>query len=70
MPFYVFGSVGLLWLFLWFRQVESEPAADPRLSTEERELLQAVRPATNLEKRVPLRRLLLQPAVAAIVCCN
>jgi ACS family sodium-dependent inorganic phosphate cotransporter len=35
MPFYVFGSVGLLWLILWFRQVENDPAADPRLGAEE-----------------------------------
>src|SRR5215831_13956897 len=26
MPFYVFGSVGLLWLILWFRKVENDPA--------------------------------------------
>jgi MFS transporter, ACS family, solute carrier family 17 (sodium-dependent inorganic phosphate cotransporter), other len=70
MPFYVFGSVGLLWLLLWFRQVESEPAADPRLSTEERELLQAVRPATDLEERVPLRRLLLHTSLASIVAAH
>src|SRR5215472_2543225 len=60
MPFYVFGSVGLLWLILWFRQVENDPAADPRLGAEERELLQAARPATHLAERVPLRRLLLR----------
>ena len=67
MPFYVFGSVGLLWLILWFRQVENDPAGDPRLGAEERELLQAVRPATHLVERVPLRRLLLRASVAGIV---
>ena len=67
MPFYVFGSVGLLWLILWFRQVENDPAADPRLGTEERELLQAARPATHLPERVPLRRLLLRASVGGIV---
>ena len=67
MPFYVFGSVGLLWLILWFRQVENDPAADPRLGTEERELLQAALPTTDRVERMPLRRLLLRAPVAGIV---
>jgi ACS family sodium-dependent inorganic phosphate cotransporter len=67
MPFYVFGSVGLLWLILWFPQVENDPAADPRLSTEERELLQAGRPTTDHVERMPLRRLLLRASVTGIV---
>jgi len=65
MPFYVFVSVGLLWLILWFRQVENDPAA--RLGAGERELLQAAQPATHLVERVPLRRLLLRASVAGIV---
>jgi MFS transporter, ACS family, solute carrier family 17 (sodium-dependent inorganic phosphate cotransporter), other len=67
MPFYVFGTVGLLWLILWFRQVEDDPAADPRLGAEERQLLQAARPRTDLVQRMPLRRLLLRASVAGIV---
>jgi MFS transporter, ACS family, solute carrier family 17 (sodium-dependent inorganic phosphate cotransporter), other len=67
MPFYVFGSVGLLWLILWFRQVENDPAADPRLGPEERELLQAARPTTDRTEQMPLRRLLLRAPVAGIV---
>jgi MFS transporter, ACS family, solute carrier family 17 (sodium-dependent inorganic phosphate cotransporter), other len=67
MPFYVFGTVGLLWLILWFRQVENDPAADPRVGAEESKLLQAARPRTDLVQRLPLRRLLLRKSVAGIV---
>jgi MFS transporter, ACS family, solute carrier family 17 (sodium-dependent inorganic phosphate cotransporter), other len=67
MPFYVFGGIGLLWLILWFRQVENNPATDPRAGAEERELLQAVRSASYPVERVPLRRLLLRASVAGIV---
>jgi len=67
MPFYVFGTVGLLWLILWFRQVENDPAADPRLRAEERRLLQPLPPRTDLVPRLPLRRLLLRASVAGIV---
>jgi ACS family sodium-dependent inorganic phosphate cotransporter len=67
MPFYVFGVIGLVWLILWFRQVENDPAADPRLGAEERALLQTARPTMDLVERLPLRRLLLRAPVAAIV---
>ena len=67
MPFYLFGSIGLLWLILWFPQVENDPAADPRLGAEECELLQATRAATHVVERVPLRRLLLRAPVAGII---
>jgi MFS transporter, ACS family, solute carrier family 17 (sodium-dependent inorganic phosphate cotransporter), other len=67
MPFYIFGIVGLLWLILWFQQVEDNPATDSRVSAEERALLQAVRPTTDPVERVPLRRLLLRAPVAGIV---
>ena len=67
MPFYVFGTVGLLWLILWFRQVENDPAVDPRVGAEERQLLQGARPRTDFEQRMPLRRLLLRASVTGIV---
>jgi MFS transporter, ACS family, solute carrier family 17 (sodium-dependent inorganic phosphate cotransporter), other len=37
--FYVFGSFGLLWCALWFRDIENDPSADTRLDAGERELL-------------------------------
>jgi MFS transporter, ACS family, solute carrier family 17 (sodium-dependent inorganic phosphate cotransporter), other len=67
MPFYVFGTVGLVWLVLWLQQVEDDPATDPRLCAEERALLSTVRPTTDLVEPVPLRRLLLRAPVAGIV---
>jgi ACS family sodium-dependent inorganic phosphate cotransporter len=67
MPFYVFGVIGLVWLILWFQQVENDPAADPRVGAEERALLQTTRPMKDLVERMPLRRLLLRASVAAIV---
>jgi MFS transporter, ACS family, solute carrier family 17 (sodium-dependent inorganic phosphate cotransporter), other len=66
-PFYVFGAVGLVWVIVWFQQVENDPAADPRLGAEERELLQAARPATHLVERIPVCRLLLRASVAGVV---
>jgi ACS family sodium-dependent inorganic phosphate cotransporter len=67
MPFYVFGVIGLVWLILWFQQVENDPAADPRVGAEERALLETARPTMDLAERIPLRRLLLRASVAAIV---
>ena len=67
MPFYAFGTVGLLWLILWARQVQNDPFTEPRLDDEERALLQAVRATTERAERVPLRRLLLRKPVAGIV---
>lgn len=67
MPFYVFGTAGLLWLILWFQQVENDPGGDPRIGTQERALLQAARSPSDLVERVPLRRLLLRAPVAGIV---
>jgi len=66
-PFYVFGFIGLMWLIVWFQQVENDPAADPRLTSEERALLQAARLSTDRVHRMTLRRLLLRPSVVGIV---
>ena len=37
--FYVFGSAGLVWVIVWFRQVENDPADDPHVDAGERALL-------------------------------
>lgn len=66
-PFYIFGTIGLLWLIPWFQQVEDDPAADPRLGAEEPELLQAARATTDLVDRAAFRRLLPRAPVAALV---
>ena len=65
-PFYVFGLIGFVWLIVWLQQVENDPAADRRLSAEERVLLLEVGPARP-RKQVSLRHLLLRPPVLGIV---
>ena len=66
-PFYVFGIIGLMWLIVWFQQVENDPATDRRLSAEESVLLQSVRPAKQRMDAVTLRQLLLRPCMLGIV---
>lgn len=70
MAFYAFGACGLVWAILWDRSVENDPADDPRLSAEERALLMRARPAKDSAKRMPVRRLLFQRPVAAIVVAH
>jgi ACS family sodium-dependent inorganic phosphate cotransporter len=65
--FYAFGAAGLLWLPLWFGQVENDPRADRRLRASERALLPAAPRADSAARRVPLCRLLLRPPVLAII---
>ena len=67
MPFYIFGTVGLLWLGLWFQHVHNDPGTDPRLGAVERALLEMARPISDPVERVPLRRLLLRASLAGIV---
>jgi len=67
MTFYAFGSVGLVWAALWFRQVVNDPARDPRLGDAERALLSVVQSAvTESRLRLPLRRLLRAPVLAIV----
>ena len=67
MPFYVFGAIGLLWLVLWFEQVENDPVTDRRLGAEERRLLQGERSTSDPVGRALLQRLLPRASVMAIV---
>jgi ACS family sodium-dependent inorganic phosphate cotransporter len=67
-PFYVFGLAGLLWMLLWFRQVENDPRADARVGAAERGLIESIRVAgDSTTEPVPWRRLLLSRPVLAIV---
>ena len=68
--FYVFGATGLLWVIVWFKQVQNDPAADPRVDAEERLLLLKGRTASVSVDKTPLRRLLLRAAVLAIVAAH
>ncbi len=67
MAFYAFGAAGLLWVIAWFKQVQNDPAADPRVGPEERAQLLKARPAAGPVDKVSLRRLLLRTPVAALI---
>jgi len=65
--FYAFGAAGLLWVIVWFQQVQNDPAADLRLGREERALLSETATTARSADRAPLRRLLLRTPVWALV---
>jgi ACS family sodium-dependent inorganic phosphate cotransporter len=68
MAFYAFGVAGFLWVIAWFKQVQNEPGTDPRLGLEERALLlKTGSTSESVDREVPLRRLLLNTTVSAIV---
>ena len=65
--FYAFGVPGLVWVVVWFQRVTNDPAADPRVTAEERALLaETSLPPTKL----PYRRLLLRAPVVAIAVAH
>ena len=70
MAFYSFGVVGLLWAGVWFASISNDPASDPRISPQERRLLQAEEPATRDTGPVPWRRLLLRVPTWAMVTAH
>ncbi len=70
MPFYVFGVLGLVWAALWFPAIGNDPATDPRVSAEERALLQRECPPAAKVEALPWRRLLLHRRVWATVAAH
>jgi MFS transporter, ACS family, solute carrier family 17 (sodium-dependent inorganic phosphate cotransporter), other len=64
--FYFFGAIGFLWTVIWLARITEDPATDPRITRQERELLLAQRPAETPMERASLRTLLLQAPVWAI----
>jgi ACS family sodium-dependent inorganic phosphate cotransporter len=70
MAFYAFGVAGLLWVIIWFQQVHDDPATDPRVGPEERALLLKTGSGARSIDKMPLRRLLLQTPVLAIVAAH
>ena len=55
MAFYVFGAIGLVWAAFWTPVVRDNPAADPRISRAEMDLLQEQTPALQAQA-FPWRR--------------
>ena len=70
MAFYAFGVCGLVWVILWHRTVENDPAEDSRLGAEERALLVRPRQTRDAAEHVPMRRLLFHRSVAAVVVAH
>jgi ACS family sodium-dependent inorganic phosphate cotransporter len=70
MAFYAFGAIGLVWVAVWFREVHNDPADDPRVSGQERALLQHAQPTTGAAAPVPWRRLLLRPPSLALMTAH
>jgi ACS family sodium-dependent inorganic phosphate cotransporter len=66
MAFYVFGVLGLVWVTVWFRTIENDPANDPRLSVEERALLLETCATNGPVEQLPLRLLLCAPVLAIV----
>lgn len=49
--FHIFGSIGVLWFFLWEWQAASSPAEDSRCSAEEKELLASTTSTSRVRSR-------------------
>merc|ERR1719239_290052 len=67
--FYVFGSIGCVWCVIWLATTHDSPACHPRISTAEREHIQASIGDTTYYPP-PWRDILLSPAVWAIVTAH
>ncbi len=65
--FYSFGLVGIFWCLAWFPLVRDYPREHPRISAEEREMLEAAAPQESSRDPVPWGRLLRAPAVWALI---
>lgn len=51
--FHIFGSIGVLWFFLWEWQAASSPEEDSRCSAEEKELLASTTSTSRVRSAVP-----------------
>jgi ACS family sodium-dependent inorganic phosphate cotransporter len=70
MAFYVFGVLGLAWAVFWFRTVHEPPTGDPRLSAQERALLERIAPEAAPRQPIPWRRLLLRSRLWATIAAH
>jgi ACS family sodium-dependent inorganic phosphate cotransporter len=68
--FYAFAVPGLVWVIVWCRSVDNDPAADPGVSAEERALLSETSLTAPAPEKLRYRRLLLSAPVAAIVSAH
>ena len=69
--FYFFGVVGVIWSVIWFATITDDPTTDPRTSPAERHLLAQLQlDKVESSEQLPWRRLLLRPAVWALVATH
>ncbi|GLC70920.1 1 [Pleodorina starrii] len=70
--FWSFGSLGVLWYFLWQSSVSSCPSEDPSISPTERAFILANTPPSSQEKAgdIPWGQLLSRKEVWAIILCH
>lgn len=69
--FHIFGSIGVLWFFLWEWQAASSPAEDPRCSAEEKELLASTTSTSRPRgEPIPWKLLLSKAPVWALIVCH
>lgn len=52
MAFYSFGALGFVWAIFWFAMVHPRPDLDPKISVEERELLEEV--GAGAKEKLPI----------------
>jgi ACS family sodium-dependent inorganic phosphate cotransporter len=65
--FYVFGVLGFGWAVYWLSTAHDSPALHPRISEQERDLLEDSQPPEDGPVSVPVKALLTHPAVWAII---
>ncbi len=65
--FYLFGATGVVWTFIWMRQVSDSPANHPGITAEERTLLAPLSDGHDPAAAVPWRELLSHRAVWALI---
>ena len=68
--FYSFGVLGLLWSLWWFAKASNDPAVDPRVSAQERALLQRDRPDAGADESMSWRKLLRSVPVWSMVSAH
>lgn len=65
--FYIFGALGFVWTALWFFQAHDDPADDPRISHDERALLEEFAVPEGEKPPIPWRKIFSSKAVWALL---
>ncbi len=71
--FYLFGALGFVWLYFWWRNAASNPAEHPSISAEELHHIESSASTKNQPTAIPWRRLLSSAPVWALIInhfCN